>query len=232
MRTLSVGHVLALVCSVGLVGGCASTSKSSKPKWFTFGKKKEEEPGPKIVTPREKMEQLRNLSDEARKLSPELQDRASMELAQGIAHERDPVLRAQVLRTLGNLPSDKGDAVLAAGLHDHDRDVRIAACEALGKRGGPQAAQELSRALSEDADVDVRLAATRGLGESRSTEAIHALGDALEDQDPAIQHRAIASMKKVSGKDFGTDLDAWRQYAKTGQEPPKPTLAQRLRKLF
>jgi HEAT repeat protein len=178
------------------------------------------------------MEQMRNLAAEGNKLSPELQERASLELAQGIAHERDPVLRAQILRTLGNLPSQKGDAVLAAGLHDHDRDVRIAACEALGKHGGPQAAQELSRALKEDSDVDVRLAAARGLGESRSTEAIHPLGDALEDQDPAIQHRAMASMKKVSGKDFGSDVDAWRQYAKSGQEPPKPTLAERLRKLF
>jgi HEAT repeat protein len=204
----------------------------SRPKWLAFGKKEKDESGPKIVTPREKMEQLRQLSTEGRKLTPDLQERASAELVQGIAHERDPVLRAQILRTLGHLPSEKGGAVLAAGLHDHDRDVRIAACEALGKRGGPVAAQELSRTLTDDADVDVRLAAARGLGESHSPNAIPVLGDALEDQDPAIQHRAMASMKKVSGKDFGNNVDAWRQYAKSGQEPPKPTLAQRLRKLF
>ena len=237
MRQLPGKRLLALLCCLALVPGCASTYKAptAKKSWFAWGKKKKEADvvGAKIITPRDKMLQLRYLANEGRKLSPELQERAATELCQGIARKRDPdAARRQILRTLGTLPSEKGYAVLAAGLHDHDRDVRIAACEALGKRGGPQAAQELSRTLTEDADIDVRLAAARGLGDTHATEGIHALGDRIEDQDPAMQVRAMASMKKVSGKDFGQDIDAWKQYAKTGQEPPQPSLAERFRKKF
>ena len=138
----------------------------------------------------------------------------------------------QILRTLGYFPTEKSASILAAGLHDHDRDVRMAACEGLGRQGGPTAAQELARVLAEDADIDVRLAAARGLGESATPTALPPLGDALEDQDPAMQFRAIASMKKISGKDFGNDVGAWREYAKSGQPPEQPSFASRYLKWF
>jgi hypothetical protein len=217
-------HLLALTLCIWLVGGCAQMHMPKRPTWLG-GKK--EEPGPKIVTPRDKIEQLRQLSASAKKMTPELQLRISEELAQGIAHEQDPVLRAQVLRTLGHFPTEKSASMLAAGLHDHERDVRIAACEGLGRHGGQLAATELSQVLSDEADMDVRLAAARGLGATKATAAMPALGDALEDQDPAMQHRAVASLKEISGKDLGTDLGAWREFAKTGQAPEQPSFASR-----
>ena len=231
MRTVYGRRLLAFLCGMWLVAGCASAPKAEWPTWMTFGKTKDDG-RPKVVTPRDKMEQLRELTARGRKMSPELQERVSSELAQGIVNEQDPVLRAQILRTLGRYPTEKAGVILSSGLHDHDRDVRIAACEALGVRGGEASVAELARVLADDADVDVRLAAARGLSETASTQGVAALGDALEDQDPAIQRRAMASMKKLSGQDFGGDVGAWRQYAKTGQGPPPPSLAQRLRKLF
>jgi HEAT repeat protein len=222
--------LLALTASVWVASGCASGSKTSPPKWFSFGKK--EESGPKVITPRDKIEQLRELATHAHEMSPELQERASNELAQGIAHEQDAILRAQILRTLANFRTAKAGTILVAGLHDHERDVRIAACESLGKYGGPTAAPNLSRALAEDSDLDVRLAAARGLGQTKDASAVSSLGEALEDQDPAMQHRAIASLKLVSGQDYGGDVEAWRQYAKTGQPQPQPSLAQRIFKKF
>jgi HEAT repeat protein len=222
--------LLALAGSMWLASGCAGSGKISRPQWLSFGKK--EETGPKVVTPRDKMEQLRELAKRGPKMSPDLQERASNELAQGIAHEQDPILRAQILRTLASFSTEKSATILVAGLHDHERDVRIAACEALGKHGGPAAAPNLSRALAEDADLDVRLAAARGLGEAGNAAAVPSLGDALEDQDPAMQHRAMASLKKVSGQDYGDDVEAWRQYAKTGQAQPQPSLVQRIFKGF
>ncbi|HVU86503.1 MAG TPA: HEAT repeat domain-containing protein [Pirellulales bacterium] len=200
-----------------------------RPTWLG-GKK--EEPGPKVITPKDKMEQMRALSDNAKKMTPELQQRVSEELAQGIAHEQDPVLRAQVLRTLGHFPNEKSGAMLAAGLHDHERDVRIAACEGLGRHGGPLAATELARVLAEDADMDVRLAAARALGEAKANASLPALGDALEDQDPALQHRAMASIKQISGKDFGNDIGAYREFAKSGQAPEQPSFIARIFKRF
>jgi hypothetical protein len=39
------------------------------------------------------------------------------------------------------------------------------------------------------------------------------LARALEDADPAVQYRAVASLKKVSGRDLGNDVNAWREWA-------------------
>ena len=65
--------LLALAVNVWLASGCASGSKMSRPKWLSFGKK--EESGPKVVTPRDKMEQLRELAKRGPEMSPELQER-------------------------------------------------------------------------------------------------------------------------------------------------------------
>jgi hypothetical protein len=229
MRTGHSKHLLALLLSVGLASGCAQMHMPKRPTWLG-GKK--EETGPHVITPKDKMEQMRALSENSEKMTPELQQRVAEELAQGIAHEQDPILRAQVLRTLGHCPSEKSGAMLAAGLHDQNRDVRIAACEGLGRHGGPLAGTELARVLADDADMDVRLAAARGLGAAKVPTSMPALGDALDDQDPAMQHRAMASIKQISGKDFGNDIGAWREFAKNGTEPEQPSFIARIFKRF
>jgi len=35
----------------------------------------------------------------------------------------------------------------------------------------------------------------------------------LEDGDPAVQYRAVASLKQVSGRDLGNDVNDWREWA-------------------
>ncbi len=230
MRNVYGRHSLALLLVFSLAVGCAQTRAPKWPTWL--GGKKEEEHGPKVVTPRDKMEQLRELSAKSKKMTPELQVQVAGELAQGIAHEKDAVVRAQILRTLGHFPTEKSQSMLTAGLHDPERDVRIAACEGLGNQGGDIATQALAQTLKDDADIDVRLAAARAMGQTASAGAVPALGDALEDPDVALQHRAMASMKKVSGKDFGNDVGAWRVYAKTGHEPEQPSLVTRFLNYF
>jgi HEAT repeat protein len=51
------------------------------------------------------------------------------------------------------------------------------------------------------------------LGELKDKDAIPVLGKALEDPDPAVQYRAVASLKKVSGRDLGNDVNVWREWA-------------------
>ena len=78
----------------------------------------------------------------------------------------------------------------------------------------------LADMLAHDRDKDVRMAAARGLGQSHEQIAKQALGAALDDNDPAMQHRAMVSLKTVTGKDLGNDVDKWRQYVKTGNVRP------------
>ena len=135
-------------------------------------------------------------------------------------------------RLRAGIPSPAAEAILKAALADADTHVRVAACEAWGKRGDAQAVSLLSEALRSDVDADVRLAAAKALGETKNPEAVAALGEALADADPAMQYRAVLSLKKVTGKDLGNDVDRWQQYVKGELPEPTPSLAERIRRLF
>jgi len=91
--------------------------------------------------------------------------------------------------------------------------VRIRACDVWAKRGGADAVQLLAARYQTDADLDVRLRALKMLGELKDKQAIPVLARALEDGDPAVQYRAVASLKQVSGRDLGNDVNDWREWA-------------------
>jgi HEAT repeat protein len=78
------------------------------------------------------------------------------------------------------------------------------------------------------------MAAARALGGTRDPASVAALGTALDDKDPAMQYRAMAALKNVSGKDLGNDVRAWQQYVKgeTPQSQAPTSIAERLRHMF
>lgn len=211
--------------------GCATAPKMEWPAWT--GLAKDDGSGPKVLTPKDKMEQLRELIKKAPKMTPEMQEQVSAELARGITNEQDPMLRAQILRTLAVYKTEISGKVLAAGMHDKDHTVRIAACEAWGVRGGHDAPEILGVALAHDENFDVKMAAARGLGQVAHPKAIEPLGQALDDPDPAMQRRVMLSLKEASGRDYGGDVGAWREFVHGGQPPlPEESLAQKFWKLF
>ncbi|MBI2481698.1 MAG: HEAT repeat domain-containing protein, partial [Planctomycetia bacterium] len=114
-----------------------------------------------------------------------------------------------------------------------DAGVRIAACRAWGRRGGPEALDVLARTVSNDSDLDVRLAATTQLAKFQDRQSLEALAVALNDKDPALQHRAVQSLKSVSGRDYGDSVPAWRDYVEGRSPvlPEPPSIAERLRSL-
>lgn len=233
MRPPHAKLILALALGsllLAVQGGCA---QSQSRKWYDplglFASKDEPEP-PKVLSSVERIKILRELAKRAPKLSPEEQEKASTEIAQALSNEDDTLVRAQMLRTIAVMPTRTASTMLAAGLQDGDRDVRVACCESWGKRGGDEAVNLMVETLGRDGDIDVRLAAARALGELKDPKAVDALGAALDDQDPAIQYRAIESLRKITGKDY-SDIKDWRLYVQ-GKEPEKPSLAARLRELF
>ena len=72
------------------------------------------------------------------------------------------------------------------------------------------------------------------MGKTRDPAAIAALAAALEDTDVAMQHRAVCSLRDITGESLGNDVDRWRQYAKEGRlKPAEPSsLAGRMPRLF
>lgn len=185
----------------------------------------------RIEAPHQRIEKLRALAKKAETMTPEDHARYATQLAQEIGHEQDALVRAQIVRTLGKMNAPAADEALSAAMADPDHEVRLACCTVWGDRGGAESAKLLGEMLRNDADQDVRLAATRALGQIQDPTAIAALGDALDDRDPALQWRAVQSLRSSSGRDLGDNVDTWRLYVR-GEYSDPPTLAERLRKLF
>jgi HEAT repeat protein len=210
-------------------GGCADFDF---PSWVPFqGPASDEMPG--VVPPRERIEKLKKLSEASAAANPAQRMQVSEQLAASIRTEKDPLIRLEIIRTLGRYPGPAADAILKAALSDSEAYIRVVACEAWGKRNDAQAVALLSEALRSDVDADVRLAATQALGETKNPAAVAALGEALSDSDPAMQYRAVLSLKQATGKDLGNNVERWQQYVKSERrDVPAPSLADRPRNSF
>lgn len=231
MTSVSGQRILLWLCGwVALtVAGCADLD--FLPSWIPFqGPASDQLPG--IVTPAERIAELRKLSETAASSSDEERARISQQLVAAMPNEKDPLIRIEIIRALGRYPGPGVDAILKAALGDADTHVRAAGCEAWGRRGDAVAVKLLSDILRGDVDADVRLAAARALGATKRPEAVGALGEALADADPAMQYRAVLSLKQVTGKDLGNDVNRWQQYVKGEMTEPAPSLAERIRRMF
>ena len=186
-----------------------------------------------IKTPDDRVKELRELAKAAAKHPPEEQERISRELAAEIKEEREPLMRRQLLKAIEPYPTQLALAVLVAGTNDSEVEVRRVACECLGRRGGVDAVRELSRVANGDTDFDVRVAAVRALGETKDQAAMPALAEALADNNPALQDRAVDSLRTISGREYGDNMEAWRELAKTGKSAsPEIGIAERVKRMF
>jgi hypothetical protein len=220
-----------------VLGGCNGLSGPNR-GWASlpWSKKPAETPdkGTGITPPYQRMAELRELEKTGPSKSPDEQQRIGRQLAEQFRTEEDPLIRTQMVRTLTQFKTDEACALLRDAMDDNSTDVRIAACRAWGARKGPEAIELLGKRTADDTNVDVRLAAVRALGETGNPGAVPKLAFALEDTDPALQYRAVLSLRKITGKDLGNDVNRWRQYVK-GETPatPRPTsIAERFRRLF
>jgi HEAT repeat protein len=219
--------VFGLICLLMLIVSCAKPVAERQAFRFPWQEKPEKIPG--VKTPQERIAELKAVKSSATTSSAQTAE----QLAKEIQREQDPLVRLHIIRAIAELPDPKASAVLHAGLEDPDEAVQIACCEAWGDRGGAEAVQELTTVLEAESNIDVRLAAAKALGDTKSAAAVKPLADVLADNDPAMQRRAIESLKSVSGKDYGYDVQAWQQYASGKPVEKKPiSFAERLRQWF
>jgi HEAT repeat protein len=164
---------------------------------------------------------------------PSTHESRATELARKIQTERDPLVRAQIVRTIEMYPTRLTSAVLHAATNDPEPAVRIACADAWGKRTSDEAVEHLSELFKKDESIDVRLAAVKGLGSTKNKTAVEKLAPALEDKDPALQLVAVESLKQITGVDLGYDVNKWREYVKAPDaQRPEQSVADRLKNLF
>ncbi len=211
-------------------GGCVS----GKP-WSPFQDQKKtaherEKYGP---TADERIKQLTADAKQAQAGSRHEQHEFTQSLVTAVLEEHDPRVRAKILEIAAGFDTAAATAICKGALEDPDERVRMSACSAWGKRGGSEAVQLLAARYQADPELDVRLRALRELGTLGDKQAIPVLARALEDSDPAVQYRAVAALKKVSGRDLGNDVNKWREWAADPEgSAAEWSVAEAWRKLF
>lgn len=221
--------LLMLGLCLPLIGTGCATMKNRK--WYDpLGIFIKEDLDTGFMSPAERIKQIRQLGEDAKKLTPQQQFDACEDLTEALVKEKDPIARTAMLYTLAAFHTKRADEMLRAGLHDSDSDVRMACCDAWTRHGGPDAARLLAEKLSNDLDPDVRIAAARALGRLKDERAIGPLGLALDDENPAMQYRAMESLRQVTGRKYKT-VQEWREFAQGGKKEPE-TIVSRLRRLF
>ena len=157
----------------------------------------------------------------------------TQDLVRMMLEEHDPRVRSKILETASEYDTAAATAICTGAMQDPNEMVRIRACDVWAKRGGAEAVQLLATRFQTDADLDVRLRALKMLGELKDKQAIPVLARALEDGDPAVQYRAVASLKQVSGRDLGNDVNAWREWAADPEaHKAEWSIAEGFRRLF
>lgn len=220
-------NILAILCLWLLATtGCHRVPASW---YYTFNGYPDDPPD----SPAKRLEHYQQLTDMAGEMTVLEQELLSQQLAQALMNDPDPLIRAQIVRALGVMDTKTASGALFSALNDRHQFVRIACCKIWGRRGGSDAKQALSGVLRSDRDVDVRLAAISALGDLKDQSIIPMLAIALEDNDVAIQNRAMVSLENLTGRYYGKDVNAWRAFA-GGQEIPEKerSLAERLKRYF
>ena len=214
--------------------GCASAPI----RWMTGKPSPQQEVADKsfaeIAPAIQRIDRVKYLGGKIRNASTEEKAQIAAELTEQFGAEQDALVRAEILTTLAKLGDQPVAAsTIANGLQDGVVEVRVAACAAQRIYGGDDAEAVLGRIAMEDESADVRLAALRELGRMRSPEAIEAIAPALASRDPAIQYRAVQSLRATAPVDHGNDVAAWRDYVQSGNHKSDETsIAQRLRRVF
>lgn len=226
IRSAAIRTLASVVCCFATVG-CASWRATLDPAKVAAEREKYG------ATADQRIEELASAAARAQRASPAEQAEYTRDLSKQLLGEHDPRVRAAILAVAAEFDTPPAAAICRGAVEDPEPRVRMAACEAWRKRGGPEAVSLLGGRVSADTDIDVRLKAVRELGLLEDEAAVPALARALEDPDPAIQYRAVSSLKQVSGRDLGDDVNAWRAWAADPNAPGTEwSIAEEFRKLF
>lgn len=178
------------------------------------------------LAPAQKVDRLRVLTDQVARMDATQQSNVCQELITTLKKERDPILRRELVKALGAVPLPQAAEGLHFAAEDDYTQVRIAACEAWGRRNDPQASGALAAILAEDGDVDVRLAASEALARRPQGESIPHLAATLEDRDPAVQLATMEALRNATGADIRDDVNEWLAFlnARSPVNPVSPSI--------
>jgi hypothetical protein len=129
-------------------------------------------------------------------------------------------------KTYSGNPEDLVTLLIDRMKADPDKDVRLVSIRILGdvcpKTHNPVERDMLGR----------KLAVTHDSSGEENT-AVVELGNLLHDKVPAVRYAAMGSLQKITGKDYGRDINRWLQYVRytngeVPNSPPERSLAEKM----
>jgi HEAT repeats len=199
-----------LLVPIILVAGCTTTWVGTTAKSF-IGRVRND-PDPNV-----RYRAYAKLGDLTAYDTPEQRDEAVRLLMDKFENGREPTAtRAIICRSLGKLGDKRARPLLIKAVNNPEAVIKIEACRALGKVGQPEDATVLAQVMSVDSLEDARIAAIEGLAELKTTDPriYQVLVDSMEHDDPAIRLASLDALRKLTGKDHGTDPAVWRRELK------------------
>lgn len=220
--------VVLCVLAVAATAGCAGWAPWKDPKEAA---RLAERYG---ATAKQRIAELEKKAKAAKAGDADRQTAFTLELSQSILAEHDPRVRSTIVSLAGQFKTPAAEAICEGALQDPDARVRMAACDAWKQRGGERSVELIAGICRNEPDIDVKLRAIRTLGGLKKPEAIPVLAESLESPDPAVQYRAVAALKEISGRDLGNDVNAWREWvaADPAERDKSWSIAETFRKIF
>lgn len=198
--------LLVLVCAAGCHDGPMFALKRINPYYTQYQWAADEALGPSDAT---RQAELDRVVDSIGSMNAAEQRRWVGELAKLVEHDASAHMRGQAVRAAGRSTVPEALTVIEAGMQDDHFKVRMIACTALASRADAEATRLLAESVSSETHKDVRLAAIKSLGAHRGPQATDALKLALQEPDLAYRHASIASLRQVTGRDVGSEPEAW-----------------------
>jgi hypothetical protein len=137
----------------------------------------------------------------------------------------DVAILHETVRALGKVGGPGARATLLAAATNPDWRVRVAAAEVLPlSAAGDEKMLAATKGLLLDQEPPVRRAAAKGAADAKLEALVPDLIELLQ-QDPRLRTREVArqALKTITGRDYGHDANAWRQWLRA-QASDKETL--------
>jgi len=240
MKGKTVKILLLVFSGVMALPGCAVDNQHIA-RLPLFEARSDRIPG--LDPPHERRKLIREKGARGATASEESREILVAQLVHEYQTSPDPNMRREAVDALAKIPHPQRDRFLREILQDPNPFVRLSALEALGNTysGDPESLQRLLiDRMRTDADQDVRVAAVRILGdvtpphkvENRqmwdgrgiSHTAILELGNLLNDRIPAVRFAAMRSLQRITGMDYGNDINRWLHFIRyvNGEVPDLP----------
>lgn len=213
--TSSVVGSLLLVC--GCADGPLFHMKKLSP-WHQREWRRDRELGP---TYSQRLEELSLLDSQLASYPPDMQQQWALQLETIVTKDTSPEMRARAARVIAKIDSEATVRALNKASTDEIEKVRLAVCDAWAVRKSDQSRDMLLSLAATDESDDVKQAAIRSLAVFDTAEVRSQMAAALENKNPAIQQQAVVSLRKITGRDFGGDFEAWKRYL-DGEDVPEP----------